>query len=85
MPVSLKRLSLQLPADDIRDLAAEMMSRKMGKVDIVDEIVAFVDGFIDWRDIVKGPAGAAMEAGDGPLLRLCIRVIVGSVGRRSAE
>lgn len=79
--VSLKALAQQIPTEEVRELAREMLGRGMAHGDVVDELVAFLDGLVDWSSVVKGAAGKALEAGDGPLLRMIVKVVVKSVSR----
>lgn len=82
--VSLRELSAQIHPGEVRELAREMFERGMGDADVIDELVGFLDGLVDWSKVIKGTAGKALEAGDGPLLRQIVRVIVKSVSRSRA-
>lgn len=79
--MNLKALVQQIPVPEVRDLAREMVGKGMAPDVVIDEIVAFLDSLVDWSVVVKGAAGKALEAGDGPLLRQFVRVIVKSVSR----
>jgi hypothetical protein len=69
------------PLSEIRDLADLLLARGQSPAAVVDDVVRFLDDLIDWASIVKGPAGVALEMGDGPLLRGIVRIIVGHVSR----
>jgi hypothetical protein len=80
----LASIATQLPLEELQDLASELFGRGFGKAQVLDELVAIGDALVDWSKVIRGPAGAIAEAGDGPLLRAFLRVVVGAVARRKA-
>ncbi len=80
-----KSILAQIPVDDVKALAAELLARGTPRAEVVDHLAAFVDDLVDWSKVVKGPAGFFLEASDGPLLKLVVGVIVGQVEHARAS
>jgi hypothetical protein len=66
----------QLPLAELRALAVQLLAGGMSADAVVDELVAFVDGLVDWRTVIKGIGGEIAEAADGPIARAILVVIV---------
>lgn len=75
-------LASQLPLAELRELAAELLGRGLSADQVLDQVVELADHLVDWRQVIRGPAGVAAVASDGPLLRAILRVVVASVRRQ---
>ena len=72
---------LDIPA--LTDLARHLVASGHTREEAIDDIVALVDATIPWATILPGPAGAVIEAVDGPIARGIARLIVAGAAKRT--
>jgi len=66
----------QVPWDSIIDLADSLSETGMQDAEVAKEIADFLDMVLDFKMIVKGPAGEFLEAIDGHVLLSAITIIL---------
>lgn len=72
----------KLPVRELADFAAELLARGHTPGEVVDLVADLGDELVDWREVVKGPVGAVLEATDRAILRSFVRLVVATAHRQ---
>ncbi len=68
-------LDIDLTADDLIDLADELIEAGGDEDRTIVAVARFGDGLADWRKVFPGPVGEAIEAADGPAIEAAARAL----------
>lgn len=66
----------EVPWGKILDLADSLQDAGLTDSEVAKDIADFLDNILDFKSIVKGPAGTVLEAIDGHILLAAITVII---------
>ena len=73
---SLMDIAKSLPWDEIKTLIDLLISKGLNEEDVIGEVAEFLDNLIDFRKVIAGPRGEALEAVDGAIIENLIRISV---------
>ena len=66
----------EVPWDSIIDLVDVLSDSGLNDGEVAKEVADFLDMILDFKSLVKGPAGQVLEAIDGHVLLAAITVII---------
>ena len=69
-------IAKSLPWDEIKTLIDLLISKGLNEEDVIGEVAEFLDNLIDFRKVIAGPRGEALEAVDGAIIENLIRISV---------
>ena len=68
--------AVDLPA--LRELAVHQLEAGHTRAEVIADIVFLVDAVVPWAVLLPGPAGAVVEAVDGPIAIAIATLVVGA-------
>lgn len=74
MKFSLKEIAAHLPWEELTALYEAAIKAGAKPAQAAKEIAQIIDEMVDFRELVKGPVGAALEAIDFEVIRSLIRL-----------
>ncbi len=78
--LTLKQIAKLLPRDLILSTAQTLLSKGLSRDQIIDEVTELIDAELDFTKIIKNPkVGEAVEAVDGPIIKLIVGLIIARI------
>lgn len=65
-----------IPWGEAKEVALALLTSGVAVERVIEEIVEFVDGAVDWRKLLGGLVGRELEKRDDDIIRICARAVV---------
>jgi hypothetical protein len=76
VPDPLRHVLLDLPWQAIEDAYRAMLAAGERPGKAADKIAKLLDQLVDFRELVPGAGGQALELADGPVIRLTVALVL---------